>query len=281
MTQSANPLQAFFRRPALYVRLPSDGQFWPPDSLDMPANHELAVLPMTAIDEITYRTPDALFNGEAIVSVIQSCVPGIKNAWDMPYCDLNTVLTAIRIASYGKTMPIDTVCPACNADNAYDIDLQTVMNNLAMANYSETVRSGDLEVFFKPMSYKLQTEINVLQFEQQRILNLVPKADEINDEEKTLRIQAALKEITLITARALGNTIASVRTPQALVTESNFIHEFLLNCDRKLFIQIRDQAINLRIKDDFKPMDMQCTSCQHQFKQAFTLDTANFFDNAS
>lgn len=281
MTQNANPLQAFFRRPALYVRLPSDGQFWPPNSLDMPDNRELAVLPMTAIDEITYRTPDALFNGDAIVSVIASCVPSIRNAWDMPYCDLNTVLTAIRIASYGKTMPVETTCPACSTENEYEVDLQGVIANIAMADYSSTVKHGDLEVYFRPMSYKMQTEINILQFEQQRILNMLPGAQEINDTEKATRIQAALKQITEITAKALSNTVKSIRTPQALVTESEFIHEFLLNCDRKLFVKIRDHAIQLRVNDDFKPMDMVCTSCQHAFKQAFTLDTANFFDNAS
>lgn len=281
MSQTVNPLQAFFRRPSLYIRLPSDGQFWPQGSLDMPNNRELGVLPMTAIDEITYRTPDALFNGEAIVTVIQSCVPSIRNAWDLPYCDLNTILTAIRIASYGKTMPVETTCPSCSADNEYEVDLQTVIAGLNMADYSSGVKHGDLEIYFKPMSYRLQTEINMLQFEQQRILNLMPKVEDIDDEEKAKRIQAAIKQITEITAKALAHTIKSIRTPQALVTEAEFIHEFLLNCDRRLFVQIRDQAIQLRVNDDFQPLDVACASCGHQFKQGFTLDVANFFGNAS
>lgn len=60
MTQSANPLKQFFRQPAIYLRLPSNGDFWPAGSLQMTPNSELPVYPMTAIDEITYRTPDAL-----------------------------------------------------------------------------------------------------------------------------------------------------------------------------------------------------------------------------
>jgi hypothetical protein len=116
MTQNAsNPLKAFFRQPALYVRLPSNGEGWPPGSLDMPVNRELPVLPMTAMDEITYRTPDALFNGSAVVSVIQSCFPNVKNAWQMPTTDLNTMLAAIRIASYGHDLEIETVCPIWDA----------------------------------------------------------------------------------------------------------------------------------------------------------------------
>lgn len=280
MTQSANPLQAYFRRPVIYIKLPSDGQFWPPGSLDMTPNRELPVLPMTAIDEITYRTPDALFNGAATVSVIQSCIPNIKNAWNIPNCDLNAVLTAIRIASYGKNMPVGTSCPSCNTDNEYELNLQTVMDSLQLGDYSQTVRHGDLEIFFQPMTYENQTQINLLTFEQQRVINMAPESD-LTEEEKTQRINEAIRRITEITAQAIRNTIKSIRTPQALVTDPVHIQEFLLNCDRNFYNQIRDHAIKLRQSDEFKPLDLKCPSCQHEYKQQFTLDTANFFDNAS
>ena len=110
---NSNPLAKFFRQPAIYARLPSGGKNWPNGTINMPANSELPILPMTAIDEITYRTPDALFNGEAVTGVIQSCVPSIKNAWATPSIDLDTILVAIRIASYGHEMEIGTKCPKC------------------------------------------------------------------------------------------------------------------------------------------------------------------------
>ena len=139
MTQTANPLKSFFRQPAIYIRLPSDGQFWPDGAVDVPVNRELPVLPMTAMDEITYRTPDALFNGAAIVTVIQSCMPNIKNAWHTPNCDLNAILTAIRIASYGKAMPLSTDCPACNETTDVEVDLQAVLAKLGMSDYAEFI----------------------------------------------------------------------------------------------------------------------------------------------
>jgi hypothetical protein len=280
MTQSLNPLRTFFRQPAIYIRLPSDGQFWPPGSLDMPVNRELPILPMTAMDEITYRTPDALFNGAAIVTVIQSCMPSIKNAWHTPNCDLNAILTAIRIASYGKAMPLSTSCPTCNETTDVEVDLQVVLSQLGMSDYAETVKHGDLEIHFHPMDYKNQTDVNMLQFEQQRILNQLP-ALEMSDDEKSKRLNHAVKSITEITIKAIKNSIKSMRTPQALVTEPDFIEEFLLNCDRNLYMQIRDHAVKLRINDDFKPINMQCPECHNEYQQQFTLDTATFFDNAS
>ena len=280
MTQSANPLRAFFRQPATYIRLPSDGQFWPAGSLEIPPNREFPVLPMTAMDEITYRTPDALFNGAAIVSVVQSCIPNIKNAWHMPNCDLNTILTAIRIASYSAMMEVDTKCEQCETENNFEIDLKNVLDTLEIPDFSESVKHGDLEIYFQSVSYERQTEINLLQFEQQRILAQLPSSD-LTDEQKTKMLNDAIQQITKITVRAITSSIVGIRTPQALVSESQFIEDFLMNCDRQLYGEIRDHAIKIRKYDEFKPIKMKCSNCEHEYEQNFTLDTANFFGNAS
>ena len=156
MPQTTNPLKQFFRQPAIYLRLPSEGKYWPEGSLDVPQNGELPVYPMTAIDEITYRTPDALFSGQAVVNVIHSCVPSIKNAWHAPVADLNSILVAIRIASYGHELEIETTCPACKHIESFALDLRNALDQLTMPDFSATVTYGDLEIYFHPMSYEKQ-----------------------------------------------------------------------------------------------------------------------------
>ena len=89
-----NPLTQYFRQPSIYIKLPSQGNYYPAGAIEMPQNGELPVLPMTAIDEITYRTPDALFSGQAVINVIQSCIPAIKDAWAIPSIDIDTILVA-------------------------------------------------------------------------------------------------------------------------------------------------------------------------------------------
>jgi hypothetical protein len=126
----SNPLSQYFRQPSIYVKLPSKGEYYTPGSISMSANGELPVLPMTAIDEITYRTPDALYNGQATVNVIQSCVPAVKDAWAVPAVDLDTLLIGIRIASYGHDMDFATRCPACGNESEHTIDLRSVLDHI-------------------------------------------------------------------------------------------------------------------------------------------------------
>jgi len=218
MTQLSNPLRQFFRQPAIYLKLPSAGRFWPAGSLDLPDNGELPIYPMTAIDEITYRTPDALFNGQAVVSVIQSCVPAIKNAWHVPNIDVSPLLIAIRIASYGHDMSLNTTCPACSHEEEYSVDMRTVLDYIKSPDVSQTVNYGDLEIIFRPVNYEQQNQSSISQFEQQKILAALPASD-LPDEEKMNRLTQAMKVITDLTINIVSQSIAAIRTPNSAVTD--------------------------------------------------------------
>ena len=130
--------------------------------------------PMTAIDEITYRTPDALFNGQATVNVIQSCMPNITDAWAIPSIDLDTILIAIRIASYGHDMEFVTTCPKCQNTSERTVDLRAMLDSLRSPDYNADIKYRDLEIYFRPLSYKSLNDNSQLQFEQQKLLQVIP-----------------------------------------------------------------------------------------------------------
>lgn len=277
---SNNPLQQYFRQPAIYIRLPSLGNFYPPGSLKLSVTGEYPVYPMTAIDEITYRTPDAMFNGQATVSVIQSCVPDIVDAWQIPAMDLDTILVAIRIASYGHEMEFGSTCPACQATADRSLDLRLVMSKLTAPDYNGSIKYGDMEIFFRPMNYKNLTDNSKMQYENQKIIQMMPDLD-IIDEQKITMVSDALKKITEVTVKALSCSISVVRTPTAMVAEPEFLEEMLLHCDRKLFNQIRDRAVELRSVSEMQPLNLECDECHHKYTQQLTLDMSSFFAPAS
>jgi hypothetical protein len=281
MTQTVNPLKQFFRQPAIYLSLPSGGHHWPATALTMPENREFPVYPMTAIDEITYRTPDALFSGQAVINVIHSCLPNIKNAWEVPGVDLNAILIAIRIASYGHEMELATKCPKCETESDFGIDLRMVLDSIREPDYGTPIQHGDLEITLMPVSYRNQNQVGLKQYEQQRNVQQIQSDTSTSDEEKIKRLNEIMHLITEITIETLKYSIASIRTPDALVTEIDFIRDFLVNCDRKLYQEIRDRVIELRTSSDLKPFEVVCPNCSHKHEQTLTLDQAAFFGVAS
>lgn len=276
-----NPLSQYFRQPSIYIKLPSKGQYYPPGALEMPDNGELPVLPMTAIDEITYRTPDALFSGQAVVNVIHSCIPAIKNAWAIPSIDIDTILVSIRIASYGHDLNFATVCPACTNTDDYGVDLRTVLESIRSPDYTQPIRQGDIEIYFRPMTYKNLSDNNKVQFDEQRIFQSLNNTTEEADAAQVTAMGQALKRMTEITVSALSQSIMTIKTPTALVTEPEYIAEFMKNCDSGLFNRIQTYVVEHKSEAEMKPVLIKCANCSNEYQQAITLDMTNFFGRAS
>jgi DNA-directed RNA polymerase subunit M/transcription elongation factor TFIIS len=280
MAQTNNPLKRYFRQPAIHVRLPSDGKYYPPGALDMPANGEIPILPMTAIDEITSRTPDALFNGSAVMDIIGSCAPAIKDPWVMPMIDFNTLLVAVRLASYGHDMEIGSTCPKCGHNHVLTIELRSVLDRLRSPDYDEAVVSGDLTCYFAPLTYRQVNEVSRTNFEDQKIMQALSDSD-LPEEEKLKRLGDAFRKITELTIRSIAESVATIKTHDAMVTDKASILEFLQNCPKHVFDQIRDHTVKLREATDLSPVSVTCENCSEQYEQTFTLDMPNFFENAS
>ena len=271
-----NPLRQYFRRPSLYLKLPSGTTAYTPDVVDYPETGELPIFPMTAIDEITSRTPDALFNGSAIVDLIKSCVPAIKNPWAITNIDLDAVLIGIRAASEGTEMEITSICPACNEDSKYGVNLINILAGFRPGNYDEELKINDLAIKFRPLTYKEINQTGNKQFEIQRIFTQLETIEDLN--ERNRRSTEALQKINLVTIEIIGETIEHIRTPDSFVTEKEFIVDFLQNCDKKTYELIKETNIKLRQSTETKPLQIQCVACNHEYSQPFTLNITDFFE---
>lgn len=272
-----NPLKQYFRRPAVYMKLPSGGAGYPEGTLDLPENGELPVYPMTAIDEITARTPDALYNGIAVVELIRSCIPNIKDPWAVTNVDLDAVLVAIKTASSSSgEMEVDSQCPKCEEIATYTVNLASLLTGLKGADFTKELSVGELSIQFKPISFK---EINEVSTEQFQLQSLFAQAEKDEDEDSRARIlQEGLKRITDLTMDLLSKSIVGIKMPNGIVTESAFILDFMKNCDRNIYTTIRDYSAKIRQDSEIKPMKITCGGCENEYEQSITLNPTDFFD---
>ena len=273
--QQINPLQSYFRRPALYLKLPSSGAGYPSTAIDLPDNGELPIYPMTAIDEITSRTPDALFNGVAVTEIIKSCVPNIKDPWVIPQVDLDSILLAIKIASNGTTMEIDTGCPSCGETSKYDVNLTSLLAGFKPADYSKLLEIDDLKIKFKPLSYKSVNEAGTKQFEVQYKLNSVQNMPE--GDERDAMSSELIKTMNFLAMSLVLDTIEYIKTPEATVLEPEYIKEFLQNCDIKTYEKIRQYTLDMKRASETKPLKFKCIHCGFDYEQPFNINVSDFF----
>ena len=277
MNQTANPLSKLFRQPQIYIKLPSQGKWWKPGSIEIPPTGELAVYSMTARDELMLKTPDALMNGSSTVEVIQSCIPSIKNAWDMPSVDLDAVLIAIRQASYGNNMDFNPVCPKCKETVEYSIDLSILSAKIKCPNYDETIKLEELEIFVKPHTYHDFNQASIESFEQQRVI-AVANDNTLTDEEKINKFNEIFQKMLTLTVAQVARSVAAIKLVDGTLVENPaFISEFFANCDKVIWNTVKDHIQNLNNSNQFKNIDVECGSCKNQFTSPLAFETSNFF----
>jgi hypothetical protein len=268
-----NPLTAFMRQPKIYIRLPSQGKYWTPDSLDISPNGEYAVYSMTAKDELLLKVPDALMNGQAVVDVIEHCIPNIKNAWACPTLDIDVILIAIRVATYGElmTMPVKF---SEDLELDYQMDLRQILDQLMNTIAWDPVVSigPEMTVFVRPLAYDQFTESALQTFETQKIMQIV-NDNEMQEDDKIRLFKESFTKLSQATLGTVEKSIYKIDTPQGSTSNPQHISEFIENADKDIFNKIQDHLDMLKEQNSLKPVDVAVTDEMRE--KGFTGDTVS------
>lgn len=259
MPMKNNPLMNYMRQPKIYIRLPSDGKYWAHGSLEQTETGEYPVYSMTARDELLFKTPDALMNGQAVVDVIQSCMPNVKNAWACPTLDLDAILIALRLATYGEKMSFKHKVPVIDEELEYELDLRIILDKQQNNQWIETIAIGnELLVYVQPLTYKHLTKTNLKSFETSRIMSMV-NDEKISDEKKLEMFNNSFANLTKITIDLMAESIFKIETPDAEVVEPKFIQEWVANADKVIFDKIQKHLAELKAANEIQPLEFTTT----------------------
>ena len=288
--QQANPLSKYFRQPKLYIPLPSGGKYYPAGAIDYPENGEVAIFSMTAKDELLFKTPDALLNGQATVDVIQSCIPAIKDAWHMPSIDLDVCLIAIRLATYGENMTLSIKTPVTGEEKEMQVNLRELLDTFSNVDYSNVVMMPEMQINLRPLSYKEFTQGALKTFEEQRILNIV-NDDKITEEDKLQAFTNSFAKLTDLTVDMMTKGIVSIELTQKdendesiIVSDHNHILDFVKNADKQFFNRVQKHLEGEREKFAIKPLIAEATPEEIEkgvpttYEVPITFDQSNFFE---
>lgn len=287
MHQNSNPLSKHFRQPKIYISFPSNGAFYNDGSFVKNDNNQYPVLAMTAKDEIRFKTPDALLNGQATVDVIQSCVPNILNAWEVPIIDLDAILIAIRIATYGENMDINVKIPGTEEERLYSVDLRLLLDQISANEYNNIVDSGDFKIEVAPLTYKHFTDTAIKTFEEQRLVRML-NDDKLSDTDRLSMFNQSFNRLTDMNISIVSNSVVSVRfTDEEAVTNKEHIVEFFENAENTVFQNVLKHVEAERRKFALKPLEVATTEedrsagAPESLQVPISFDQSNFFVKGS
>jgi hypothetical protein len=284
MEEKTNPLAKFYRQPAIYIKFPSGGKYYTDDIVTPTETGEHAVLPMTAKDDLAFKTPDSMMSGQSTVDVIKSCIPDIKDPWRLVNYDVDTVLIAIRIAGYGESMEVSTQVPVTNDPINHSVNLPSMLETIHNKKIEEQANlANGMKIKVKPLTYKMMTDTQLKTFEQQRKYMQV-NSSTLKDDDKARMFNESFKTLTELNSKLLLSNIETITLPSGdEVSDSAQISEFIENADAKLVQELEAALIKIRQQGSLKPMTAKSTEEQIKkgapatYQVPITFDNANFF----
>ena len=285
MNKTQNPLSAYFRAPKLFTKIPSGGKFYAEGVIEFndDSSLELAIFPMTTKDELLLKNPDALLNGEAVASLIHSCVPEIKNARELYSADVDALLIAIRGASGGDNVDVAAKCPKCETITDVTVSVASSLQSMEELKdlYQITLANG-LVITGMPFSYKNTIKAGVASFQSTRSMQSI--ATLTDDMERLKAFNSSFVKLADLNFELLIDAIYSVvyqdeEGEDVAIKDKLIIREFLENTDSTLGKEIEAFINSINAKGVNSEVQIVCNNeeCGEEFVSSINFDPVNFF----
>jgi hypothetical protein len=278
MNTESNPLSKYFRKPSIYVQIPTGGKFNP--EIDKTVLDEIGILPMTAIDEISMQNPDELLNGEALVNLIKSCVPSIPEPRNLCNIDAELLYIAIKYATYGKNIEHLHTCTECKEQVEYNIDINNILDRFPEVDLIDPIEYEDLKIYVHPPKLESLTRLALIDVEQARILSSIratAESEEGGEIEMARQFAISFRKVSKQNVDLLISSINRIETPNETVTDETSIMEFMNNIPANIVKKVNDRILTVNPKpDDISTFEFSCEKCGSKEKVTFELNPVNF-----
>lgn len=277
-----NPLKQFFRQPALYVKMPTNGRWYSQTEVTMTIDGELPVYGLTAIDEVMLNTPDAMLNGQSLEKVISNCAPDVKNVKKLLLPDLEALFLAIKSATNSGKYDFDRNCPKCEHENNFEINCQTLLDTMSYVDDSDCVinLNDELMVHVKPYSFEMRQLFMQREFEEERTLKAIDATNQELDEfEKAKILGESIERLSKMTFDLVSKSIDRIiMTKQgATVTDPAHISEWLISINKQQADSVMEAVNGLNGIGVNKVIPAQCNECGHEWTETLNFDPVSFF----
>ena len=281
-SDNPNPLSKLYRNKSVYVKLPSRGKYYP-SGIELSVDQELGVFPMTAKDELVLKTPDSLFNGDAIIQLFNSCAPDIKNPKEIPACDVDHIILAIRAASE-QYQDVSCSCPKCKKDNEFKIDILQILSISETNKTSNKIKvSDEVTVYVRPFTLETQLKSNIQQFETYRLqVMLNQDKDKYKQNEIEKMFSDAFKKIMDLTTEILSDSILKVEMINddgeiIIVENQEHLKEWTHNMTKEVYHLLVNRVKELSEPSVNNEINVDCQHCNHNFKTTMDMNPVSFF----
>ena len=272
-------LQSYKRQAKLFIDLPSGGVYYDDSIIEDAKYTQMPVFGMNAMDEILFKTPDALFTGDATAEVIKSCIPSILDPWKIVGFDIDYILLAIRIATYGDEMPVNTSCPKCDTETESVLSLTQLIGSYSNYEVSHNFALDDLTFHLRPLSYREMSDFSTENYTYERQQIQIAGNTSMSDEDKDAMTKQLYEQTNTMNLRVALTYIKSMENSVDTETNLDAITQFVTENDAKFYNELKENIFELSNRWKIPNTNCQCSNeeCNFDYQTKIDMDYSNFF----
>ena len=296
-----NPLIEDLSFPPISICLPTSGHWYADGVVDPIADPlDLEIKPIGILAEQNYRDPWLLASGKAIPRLIREVCPAILQPEELAEIDIEAILLATRLASYGDMLKLTHKCQyknvdsegdgeICGEENDLDLNIQEFITRYDQIknfeDYMVELKAVAHKVYLRPTPYKQSIQVlrQAVKAEQTfKLFEDISAEDFVMDADK-IGSYTQLADLTSdVTVNSLVESIHYVTTVKGeKVYDKSTIREWLLampTTETKLIVnKINELALPLRQRSEVK---YNCHACGFENKFLLELDPQRLFMQA-
>jgi hypothetical protein len=290
-----NPLLDDLNEPSIMVlveiALPTLAAFYPQGEVLRagadPAN--LSISPLSVLDESSFRDPLMMLSGHAVGRMVRRVCPDVEDSGCLTDLDVQAILIASRMASYGSDLKLEHTCTNCGTKTELVVDLNEHINRYSpftpdqFEHFDLFVEQTGQAIRLRPMLYQdaidmtmtiVRSNIQAEQFDITHVGDTNTLTDEF--------VEAYRKQFDANVSanlEAMCAAIYHVTTKTGkVVTDRNLIREWVLKLPTDIvgMITKRIGEINHDIRERSR-LSYTCANCGGENSFYMELDPQKLF----
>lgn len=283
------------------IQLPSLGRFYDFDQVFKEGTdvEDLPVGTVSIMDEHRFSDPLLLATGDAIPKMIKHICPDITNPGMLAEVDVEAILLATRLASYGDTMKLKHRCsnpgvqedgsPVCQHENNMNVNIEEFIMRYGALDFLDEfmLPLDDLKhkVQLRPVPYSRSIEIMMNMIKSNREFEKIGdvETDDMVFSKEVIDQYVKVFDTTIETSLAsLVDSILFVETSKGQrVFDSDTIRDYLLNIPAALVKRIQDRGTELTKKlKQIPEIKYNCEKCGYENVVYLQMDAQQLFSQA-
>ena len=153
-----------------------------------------------------------------------------------------------------------------------------MLDGISCPDFKEPIEYQTLKIKLHPQKYFTVNRANRIQFEEQKLSDVLNMSADIDPEVKAARLSESMNKLVDLGIQAVVESVDYIETEDGdRIIDKAYLTEFFQNAESTVIRSIQDRLADISDQAKIKPINLVCNDCSKEYNIDLIFDYASFF----